>query len=319
MENEKITRTVMFDRDLMNDNEVYSAILAVNDWYKNFWTYNVCTIKKLLEIEHLPKVKLVIKKYDNAEDATLRILVYKTKKCHVNEMMLTNTSHMIQISITHDTSRSGWNNGELSFSAKVFARTCEEVVCEVEDILTDILLFYAKNLNEYFDTVEKKQMFSECKVNYIKDKGLNSYIGNIVDAEYVSFASFCRVNKKIDYKKYLDLWEDFVKSIKNNELKTGIITYNSTNVQKMLVDHPKGMQISMRRIRKLIEQLDPGDYVLIRTEHKPNDKRTRREIMSRFGMKKWKTGRIKIEEFKRVYTWMRLKPFVSIYVFRWGE
>lgn len=138
---------------------------------------------------------------------------------------------------------------------------------------------------------------------------MNSYLGYVKDTEYVSFASFCRKRKnfEIDYNEYIRIWEEFIFEFGKRKRKT------SKSVQDILFLHPKKGQLSEKRIGQILEKLPDGQYILARTEKKPKRKKQRQIIENRFGMKKWKTGRINVVPIKYKYTYQKMRPYVSLY------
>ena len=61
--------------------------------------------------------------------------------------------------------------------------------------------------------------------------------------------------------------------------------------------------------------LDPGDYILIRTTKKPKTKNMRIKVLTQFGIKNWKTGKIKIESIDKFYNYYRYNRYLSVFKF----
>jgi len=315
MENKRIVRTIVFDRNTHDSNTIDNAYIVLKDW-NSYSRKTTQELKKMLKMEHIPFVKLQFEEFGTLLDDTFRILIYKTHCCHILKLKPEKTSHLIQVSITDDYRRSGWNNGELLFNAKVFAKSIENVKNIVEDIILDIQYFYMRSYDIWFDTIDKKTSFSSLKAVFAKEKHYICYLGEVKDAEYVSFASFCRdENNLIDYAKYIELWNEFDHwiDLKNYDL------YNIISAEDIWIRHPKHCQISKRKLSHMLNSLDNGSYLLIRTEKCPKDKRIFMEIATRFGLKQWKTGKLLIVDLKTRFTWLRLLPYISIYKFDWSK
>ncbi|MBQ9361170.1 MAG: hypothetical protein IJT96_09070 [Lachnospiraceae bacterium] len=218
----------------------------------------------------------------------------------------------------NDDSRTNWVNGENSFNAKIFISDSKRISQIVIDILLDIQMYYILAMDSLFSDFERNRKFSRQKAEYVKEKGLESYLGEVETAEYVSFASFCRIDDEIDYNKYINLCKDFMSWVMyRNKTQKVIITPDTIDI--IVRVHPQGGQISIKKIWRLLMGLDSGNYLIIKTESKPRYKRAAKEIASRFGMKKWKNGKLKVVSSENRYVWERLKPFVSMWEFSWKK
>lgn len=269
-------------------------------------------------VEHVPQVSIIVKPYDGrAKINDARAYIYESKKCHSQEMLVEGNSHIVQISIGCKNSSGGWHNGETDFPAKVYlgpATPKEVVVWLVEDIRLDILMFYFFSLDELYSNSDERRAFSRTKVKFVKDMNLQSYIGTIEDPEYVSMASFFRNGKTYDWHGYIKTWKAMVDSIKQAHA-----SYDTPAGIEMFKVHPKYKQISTRRLKILLEGLKTEKYYLIRTERRPREKKIQKEIMSRFGLEKWKIGKLKIVPSNTRYTWERMLPYISMFPFHWEE
>lgn len=323
MEKTKIKRKVLFEISQEKDDIVYDFKMALINWQKYYYKPNTNKLKQILGVDDIVKVRIEI--FDDIEksDDTLRLYVYKTKKCNIHSIKPKQFSHALQASLGNNGTRENWVEAEEGFSAKVFIDTKEKLINLVEDIVLDIQMFYFYGYEiDYCDIVSRKE-FSKEKVEYLSQKELYSYLGRIEDAEYVSFASFCRTqDEKIDFKQYKELWEGFSVFLKQH--KDHIIEQNSnkviiseSNINQIIKLHKKGGQLSIRKIEKYLENMPEGKYLLIRTEKKPKKNAQRISIESRFGMKKWKTGKIKIVPIKNRFTYQKMIPYVSIFEFEW--
>ena len=316
---EKKIKTVVFDRvnDDGFDKDISQVKMQVGNWI-HYKKKNEEDLKEMLQVDHLPNIHIKLHDLEDIRDGDDRLIIYKSKNCHISELDLSNESHCIQVSFQNKKDRENWIEGERDFSAKVFINSKEDAKRIVEDVLLDIQVFYSKSLDVEFDNIEKRREFSRFKAEYVKRFKLNCYLGECRDAEYVSFASFCRNDYGIiQYDKYNLLWNDFIKWL-NEKQKYAVYKDGMTTI-KLKKKHPKGGQISYRRLNSIVSALDNGRYCLIRTEKNPKKSRNRREILSRFGLSKWKTGRIKVVPIKDKYTWKRMVPYISIFEFSLGE
>lgn len=324
MKRTKLKRKVLFDITKDRDDIVYDFKMALINWEKFYNKPNTNKLKMALGVDDIVNVKLEI--LDNAEetDETLRLYVYKTKNCHIHSVKEKQFSHALQVSLGNEGARKNWVVAEEGFTAKVFPDSKEMLINLAEDIVLDMQMFYFYGYEKEFCDVESRKEFSRQKVMFLMQKNVYSYLGNIEDAEYVSFASFCRSDdRKIDFQEYKELWQTFdiflrnVLNESNVEDKSHKVVISKSNIHLIIDKHPKGGQLSKKKLEKCLETLPSGKYALIRTEKKPRKSKQRIIIESRFGMKKWKTGKIMIVPIKYRFTYQKMIPYVSIYEFEW--
>ncbi len=324
MKKTKISRKVLFETTKEKDDMVYDFKLALINWEKYHNKPNTNKLKQVLGIEDIVNVKIEI--IDDAEksDDLLRLYVYKTKHCNINSVKTKQFSHALQVSLGNDETRKNWVLAEEGFSAKVFPENKEMMIKLVEDIVLDIQMFYVYGYEKDFCDVMSRKIFSKEKVAYLLNKDEKSYLGNIEDAEYISFASFCRdSNEKIDFEKYKEFWEKFDKYLKKDvktstvQEKESRVIISKANIKFIAECHPKGGQLSVKKIEKYLMNLPVGKYVIVRTVKKPKKSVQCARIKNKFGMKKWKTGKIKIVPIKHRYTYRKMLPYVSIFEFEW--
>ena len=321
----KNIRRVVIDY-LVEDRERLNSIGAELNYTKNHSRiYN--ELKDALKtygesVEHLPTVKMIVSPYVENESLTdVRAYIYESKKCHSQDMKVEGNSHIVQVSIRDNDSLTGWHNGETDFPAKVcidLKDNRNKVNWLIEDIRLDIIMFYYHSLDEIFISADEKRAFSRKKVQYVKTLNNSSYLGDIDCKdypEYISIASFFRNKEVIDWNGYFNCWKDMIKEIKRDIRKRT----KYLKGLEMFKAHPKYGQISLKRLSVLLEAVDSGEYYLIRTEKKPREEDKQKEIMSRFGLINWKTGKIKIIPAKSRFTWERLKPYISMFPFKWGD
>lgn len=322
MRRTKLKRKVLFDITKDKNDIVYDFKMALINWKKFYYKPNTNKLKMTLGVDDIVDVKLDI--LDNVEeiDETLRLYVYKTKECHIHSIKEKQFSHALQVSLGNERTRKNWVVAEENFTAKVFPDNKDMFINLAEDIVLDMQMFYFYGYEKEFYDVELRKEFSRQKVMFLIQKNLYSYLGNIEDAEYVSFASFCRNNdRKINFEKYKELWKMFdiyLGLIRSNvEDKGHKVVISKSTIQLIIDKHPKGGQLSRKKLEKCLETLPLGKYALIRTEKKPRKAKQCIIIESRFGMKKWKTGKIMIVPIKYRFTYQKMIPYVSIFEFEW--
>lgn len=149
-------------------------------------------------------------------------------------------------------------------------------------------------------TIEDKRTFSKNKFEYFKGRGLFCFYDYDSEDEfsYYSLAYSARKNKtKIDLEKYLELWEDFLK------------TYYPKCINVM---EPIGQQLNKHvdigqlPRRKILDELDKkpvGSYLLLRINRMPKSEEKRIQLQSLFRGEKVEIGKwtiIPIDDYGRV-------------------
>lgn len=328
MEKAKINRKVLFEITQEKNDIVFNFKMGLINWNKYQSKLNTNQLKQVLGIDDIVNVRIKILDSIEQTDETLRLYVYKTKCCNVHSVKEKQFSHALQVSLGNDVSRKNWVLAEDGFSAKVFPDDKEMLIKLVEDIVLDMQMFYFYGYDKNFCDIPSRRIFSKEKVSFLLQQNMCSYLGNVEDAEYVSFASFCRnTDGKVDFEKYKEIWNTFNSELLQNSkivdntvrVAHSRLIINRATVGLFTTHHPKGKQLSIKKIQSKLEKLPYGQYALIRTEKKPKKYTQRVNIESRFGMKKWKTGRLKIVPIKYRFTYQKMVPYVSIFEFEWKE
>lgn len=318
----KIRRAVLFETATDENDIVFDSKMALINWKKYSYKSNTNKLKQLLGVNDIINVELELYEDVDKCDNSLRLYVYNTKKCDVTGIINKQLSYALQVSLGNRGTRSNWKEAEKGFSAKVFPVNNKELIMLVEDIVLDTQMFYFwGHENEYYDTISR-QIFSKMKVEFLRGKKYSSYLGGIEDADYISIAAFCRNDGKTDFIKYKALWEEFNSYINENKMSQSrvvkeMLVLNCKTICLLNVHHPKGRQISTKKVEVILRRLPKGKYILVRTEKKPRKYTLRKVILNAFGLKKWKIGRIKIIPLKYRFTYQKMIPYVSVYEFEW--
>lgn len=316
MENKKLKRTIFFEEIEEEKDLIWNYQAAYCNWnLKDMIKHNANNLKKVLGVNDIQNVKIKILNAASESDENLRVYVYKTQKCNTEALNIHDVSHALQVSLGNK-ERSNWVSADSDFSAKVFIDDEKKLMMLIEDVVLDIQMFYFFNCEKNYNDYMKRREFSKKKVKFLLNQGAGSYLGDVKDTEYISFASFCREgnDNNINYTKYKSIWEDFIDIINNEDMNKK----ENLSVKQILSSHPKYRQLSISKIERCLATLPCGEYILIRTEKKPKTGKKCREIKSWFGMKKWKTGKIKVVSSKYYYTYQKLIPYISIFEFYWG-
>lgn len=323
MKNTSLQRTIVFEVLEGEDDIVFNYKFAIQNYgLKRRILENKRKLVQLLKVEDIVNVKIIMLDSAKSSDSNLRLYIYKTKNCNTNLIQGNDVSHAIQVSLGNGQGRSNWVAADGEFSAKVFPENEEKVVLLIEDIVLDIQMFYYWGYDRNILEVQSKREFSKEKVLFLSKKNLKGYLGSITGSEYVSFASFARDdNGNLDFDLYINLWREFVDYMKNNITKVKFVNehiYSNEDIQRIINEHPKGRQLSLKKIKRMLHDKPKGMYILTRTETKPKNFKERCIIENKFGMMgKWKTGKLKIVDYKHRFTYQKMQPYVSLYEFEW--
>ena len=313
MEITKLKRTIYFEKAEEKDNVMFNYTMAWHNWkLKDRIRVNSIELKKTLGITDIIQVQIKVLNSVDESNEELRLYIYKTGHCDVTTLHTEEVSHALQVSLGNEISRNSWVAGEDGFTAKVFPHSEKMFICLIEDVVLDIQMFYFYGLNAQYKDYLDRRRFSEEKVQFLAKQQISSYLGEIEDTQYISLASFCRGNDQleIDYNKYKEMWEKFVHEIQ-------IEGETIESVKQIVRLHPKGGQLSQRKIERLLKNMPSGRYILVRAEKKPKNKKQRTIMKNRFGMEKWKNGKIKLVPLQYKYTYQKMMPYVSLYEINW--
>ncbi len=314
MENKSLKRTIYFEEIGAGDFIINYQAACCNWDMKGKLKINANRLKRTLKVNDIQNVKVKILNTAEECDNDLRIYVYKTKECNIDLLNTEEASHALQVSVGSE-ERKDWVSAESSFSAKVFIDDESKLMMLIEDVVLDIQMFYFYHYEKKYENYSERREFSRKKVLFLLKRGENSYLGQVKDTEYISFASFCREgeNYEIDYDKYVSMWEEFY----NGEQRKKINEKDIFGVASILSSHPRYGQLSIAKIERILNKMPYGEYLLIRTEKRPKKQKYSRIIKSQFGLKKWRNGRIKIVPEKYYFTYHKMVPYVSIYRIHW--
>jgi hypothetical protein len=226
-----------------------------------------------------------------------------------------NQSHLVEISFSKKPTENGW------FSAK--SPACAHAICSLNevyalmiDIALDISVFHSLPLlKDSYDTNARRQILSCEKVQFARDRQLNASHLGIRDTKvgFITFASFARRSSDpldVDFRRYFEFWEEFIKDRVLVEYKHIIDV-----VRYICTVHKKGGQLSQRRLYSLIEGLEDGLYVLIRSSKKPGTEKKKQTLLAMLEKTKWRSGHIKIVSYKDVNPFLRYWPHVECFTF----
>ncbi len=282
------------------------SILLLDDDIKNVQyniTKNTKKLKKILGVS-LPNIEFSKDSISNSKEGNYRIIVVSNLKSIPRNFKFEKQSHIIAALFNSEVKGTVWREDDYCrVDAVVEFSSAIELSYIIQDVALDIQLSHYHNLA--FDDIPSDKELSKAKVNFIDNsKTLN----------YISLATYCRSEAVYDFDKYLNLWDNFNDFYTPVE-KRYINKDNDIDIEKILQSHPQYGQVSLKKVKHLIHSRESGDYILVRTTKKPRSKKMRRKVLSQFGIKHWKTGRIKIESIDDFYNYYRYNKYLSVFKF----
>jgi hypothetical protein len=86
-------------------------------------------------------------------------------------------------------------------------------------------------------------------------------------------------------------------------------------LEQILTYHPKRQILDQRGLRRLVQPLKPGSYLLMRSEAKPPKQKYEIKVRSVFSLAKWKTGRLRVVPLRSYPEFVSHYPYVSFFKF----
>jgi hypothetical protein len=273
------------------------------------------SLKNELKTPELPK--MVVSNFnvfseteiiENKNSNNVRFVVHDYHSTPIGKDLCVTNSHVVEISTSNK------NTATKSFFDYQFYNKNDAFIYIIVDVMLDIQMFYYHSLGKIFDTTSQKRNFSKLKVQFCKDFVIgNRFKYSSIFEQYCSFAFFCRNDDdSFDYNKYINMWNDFVKSLSQTSFNIDISKLANDIIKK----HPYGAQLSYRKIKQMLSQCENGKtYELIHVYKKPKSKKTKKTISVLLGKKNLKIGFIKIVPKNQKYQYIKQKNYVDIFEF----
>lgn len=280
---------------LMLDNVIKNIQLKI--------TKNTKELNKILGVP-LPNIEFSKDSISNSKEGNYRIIVVPNLNSIPQKFKFNKQSHIIVALYNSNITSSIWKEDEqCRVDAIVEFPSALELSYIIQDVALDIQLSHYHQLAS--NNIPDDKELSKAKVNFINNQS---------SLNYISLATDCRDKMGYKFKDFLEKWENF-NNFYTPSGKRRIDAKNVSAVEKILQSHPQYGQISIKKIQELIYDLEPGDYILIRTTKKPKTKKMRIKVLTQFGIKNWKTGKIKIESIDKFYNYYRYNRYLSVFKF----
>lgn len=279
---------------LMLNNDIKQVQKSINK--------NTKKLRSLLGVS-LPNIDFTKDSTSNSKEGTYRIIVVSDLSFVPKDFKFNNQSHIIIALYTPNKSTIWREDTHFKADAIVNFSSALELSFIIQDVAMDIQLSHYYQL--VTEDIYSDKEISRAKVNFSSDnKKLN----------YISLATGCRFSDKYNFTQYLEVWNKFSKFYTPVN-KRYIDIESLKSIKKILQSHPQYGQISVKKFRKLILNLRKGDYILVRTTKKPKNTKMEIHVLSQFGIRKWKTGKIKVDTINKFWDYYRYNNYLSIFKF----
>lgn len=252
----------------------------------------------------LPNIEFSKDSISNSKEGNYRIIVVPTLNTVPQKFKFDMQSHIIVALYNPNISSTIWKEDEqCRVDAIVEFPSALELSHIIQEVALDIQLSHYYQLAS--DNIPDDKELSKAKVNFIDNQS---------PLNYISLATDCRNETSYDFKKFLKKWEEF-NNFYTPSGRRNINAKNNSDIEKILQSHPQYGQISIKRIQRLINNLESGDYILIRTTKKPKTQKMTTKVLTQFGIKNWKTGKIKIKPIYEFCNYYRYNRYLSVFKF----
>lgn len=190
----------------------------------------------------------------------------------------TGVSHLVEFQLSAVYNKITFSNSD--FDAKLVIDD-EYLPAAATDLFLDIAMFNSYSFLRNMTTDEKIN-FSQQKFEYFITHNLDCFYeyDNTETLLYYSLAFSARTNiRHIDIKKYISLWNDFIKTYYPGKY------HIEDSIEAQLKQHKLYGQLSHSAIILEASSLPKGSYLLIRVNKCPKNPNTKNQLLAIFGQK----------------------------------
>lgn len=307
--------------NLLHECVRYYKTIDINNMLKK----STVNLKSVLKITEIPKVSLtkffcevgnnnIIHYNDDINE--LRFVIHDVNgNDAVNNESYDQFSHTIEIYVNDEP---GFKPNDLTAcDLKAVISNVNQINAIIEDVVLDIQMFHYYNFENKFNNIQYKKEFSKLKREFciMKKKRIKCGYWLNDDANYYALSSFCRNDDySMDYETYCDLWNEFYNYLLSKKYNL-FSQETKTIVDRILNEHKQGKQISAKKLYRLVEPLEEGEYILIRLNRKPKKKKVMKEINALLNSSKVKVGTIHVVPIKYKYVYQKYSKLLSMFYF----
>lgn len=305
-------RYIIIDDETLSEDEKNSFVSEINE---ALW---VAIQETNIVVEHRVLPFVVVRRVVEVDDG-LRIIINEInsdqafeeyenhKRIHINQL-----SHLINFKTISPRRYIQVSDRLIPGDAKMIISHSNQVAAAV-DIFLDIAMFNSVVGLKEFD-IEHKHEFSKLKFKFAKEEKLHSYYECCESnpPAYWSLAFSARYNhKKIDYDKYVLLWNQFLKK-----------NYSDIECNQRYL--PPHRQMDYHRDKANFDKmyfteqywsgLERGDYLVVRINREPNDKEKKELVKNFFGISSFYVGAVKVIDKSKYYTPLINRLMKELYI-----
>lgn len=275
-----IVRYILIDDISSTDEEKDKFVKTINEhlWEAiqetNMYAKNriLPFVKVRRVVQDKTKLRIIINDFDSTKDT-------EDYEVEINDL-----THLINFRTLSPQRRVMVSDSFIPGNARMIVDKRDQISAAV-DIFLDVAMFNSFSFLSEMNITNKK-LFSRSKLNYynkmknIIGDNIYYYLDEKEPPSYFSFAFAAREdNQVIDYYKYVELWDSFIREKYPN--KDNIIIPPNEQLQNYYIDKDN--------IEKLYFDVDywkdyHGDYLFLRTHKKPNTKSRMFDIANYFGV-----------------------------------
>lgn len=210
----------------------------------------------------------------------------------------------------------GWNLDK-GIARSILVISLNDFINILHDVAIDIAMLNSVQFSLEFDSPKQRNQISAIRSQFVASKGGGTRYGSLGRVEHAiaPIASLCWKSASVfNVSKYVDYCDEFLKSIL--VAKTKPIVLRSINAFQQIFGFRKiAGQLKASKIRKELEQLDSGTYLLAVAEKKPNTIAQRKRIANVLDRGEWKRNTWKIFPFSSYRELALLHPYLTLYKF----
>lgn len=312
-----IERYILIDDITSTEQEKDQFVKTINEqlWFAiqetNMFAHDrvlpFVTVRRV--IQDNTKLRIII----NDLDSTKKINDYED----LQELKVEELSHLINFRTLSPQRRVMVSDSFIPGNAKMIVDKNDQISAAI-DIFLDVAMFNSISFLRDLDLNSKKQ-FSELKLNYFNkmksvfDGNIYYYLEDDNPPSYFSFAFAARVdNKTIDYYKYVELWNVFLRERYPKQRNNNIFP-----VEQLKKYYRDIENIDNQYLNEKFWNNYHGDYLFLRTNQRPNTKGRTYDIANYFGItsiKEFHIGLTKVVPISEYFNPFLRKQLDELYI-----
>ncbi|MBN8675416.1 MAG: hypothetical protein J0L56_14900 [Chitinophagales bacterium] len=235
------------------------------------------TSPSMMRADHqIKNIENVIESIDPKFDIRVIVNLYNSLEFLGSELLINcEITHLYEISTKTTYNILNKPNSEI---CRLNATKPSQIFQYIEDIMIDIAMYYTY-IEQFvgIQTFPVKKDFNRLKMDWLRQNLTAEFEKHKSEnLPFISLSYFFHSKNSFDYHHYVEAWSN----ISNTYISENKITKHEITIEEQLKNHKSYKNLPIRKIKKLHDQLPSGEYLLIRTEIKPQQSKMRRSIFS---------------------------------------